>query len=133
MELLPMLTPESPEPEDIRFGGQVVSLDSDDELNALVVPRTIIDHLLSESDRLKAKQERKAFEAVGKRSMTDEEIYSLVYACARDKIAAGVSQDEIEAGMMLIASSPDFPNASIVRQAYEDVIAGRAPRFSLPF
>lgn len=127
-----MLTPEPPEPEDTRFGGRVVSLDSDDDLNALVVPRTIIDHLLSESERLKAEQERKEFEAVGS-SMTDEEIYPLVYACARDRIAAGVSQDEIEAEMRLIASMPDFPNASVIRQAYEDVIAGRLPRFKSRF
>jgi hypothetical protein len=62
MELIPMSLPESLSPFNKIFGGQVVPDPAIDRL----VPKTNIDHLLSEKARQQAEQERKEFEAVGR-------------------------------------------------------------------
>jgi len=51
MEQMPMLTPESPGPNDAHSSGQVVWLD-DDSFDKLF-PKTTINHLLSEVERHK--------------------------------------------------------------------------------
>jgi hypothetical protein len=49
------------------------------------------------------------------------------------RIASGVSRDEIQAEMTMLADTPDSEFAAIVQQAYEDALAGRPPKFSSPF
>jgi hypothetical protein len=125
-----MLIPESPGPNNNQLGGQVVSWPTLDEL-ALdeVVPKTTIDHLLSEEERRKAEQERKEFEVVGRMmDLSEVELYPIVYESACEKIASGMSHDDIRVEMMMLADTPDLPFGSIIRQAYEDVLAGRPPR-----
>src|SRR5438034_11720831 len=105
MEPLPMLIPESPGPNNIQ-GGRVVSWPTIDKL----VPRTTIDHLLSEEDRQKAEQERKEFEAVGRTMFLNEaELYPIIYESAGQRMASGVSRDEIRAEMRMLADTPDLP------------------------
>jgi hypothetical protein len=130
-EGLPMLTPESPGPNDVPSSGRVVWLDGDAFEN--LIPRTTIDHLLSVEERQKAEQERKEFEALGWRMAlieTEQVLYSLFYDCVYERMAARTSPEEIQAEMMLLSDTPDEAFASIVRQAYEDVLAGRPPRFT---
>jgi hypothetical protein len=115
----------------MRLGGQVVSLDSTDNLDGLVVPRTIADHLLSEDERVKAEQERKEFEALGSALFLNAEyIYPIAYEFACERVASGATRDQIQSEMTMVAANPDLPFAAIIRQAYDDVLAGRPPRFS---
>jgi hypothetical protein len=130
-EGLPMLPPESPGPNDVPSSGRVVWLDGDAVEN--LFPRTTIDHLLSEKERRKAEQERKEFEALGRRMdliQTEQVLYCLFYDSASGGVAAGASPEDIQAEMMLLSDTPDGAFASIVRQAYGDVLAGRPPRFT---
>jgi hypothetical protein len=108
-------------------------LDSESSFDELV-PKTSIDHLLSEEERQKAEEERREFETVG-RSMflTEESLYPIFYAGVYERIAAGVSQDEIRAEMAMLADTPDDTFAAIARTAYEDALAGRPPKFSSPW
>ncbi len=123
-----MLTPESPGPSHAHSGGQVVSLDDDafDKLS----PKTTIDHLLSEEERQKAEQERREFESVGMTMFLNEaKLYPTAYEFVCERVASGVSPDVIRGELPMI---PETPNrlASIMREAYEDALAGRPPRFS---
>ena len=126
-----MLTPESPGPHDLPLGRLLPWL-TDDDFDK-VFPKTTIDHLLSEDERRKAEEERREFEAVGRRMdliATEQVLYSLFYDSACEGMAAGTSPEEIQAEMMLLSDTPDEAFASIVRQAYEDILAGRPPRFT---
>ena len=124
-----MQTPESPVPNDVPSGGRIVWLDGDDFDKLL--PETTIDHLLTQEERRNVEQERREFEAVGKAMfMTRENVYPLFYDAARERIASGVSPDEIRAEMVALEEGPDLPWISIVREAYDDLLAGRPPRFS---
>src|SRR5262249_51236793 len=119
-----MLTPEFPGPHDVPFGGLLPWLINDNFDK--VFPKTTIDHLLSDEERQKAEQERKEFEAVGRRMHLVEMqqvLYSVVYDAACEEMAAGTSPEEMHAEMVLLADTPDLDYASIVRQAYEDVLA----------
>jgi hypothetical protein len=127
-----MLTPESPRPDGPPFGGQVVSLD-DDEFDKLLA-KTTIDHLLSEEERQKAAEERREFEAVGRTMfLTERSLYPVFYESARERIASGASPDEIREELLMLAEGADREFASLVRDAYEDVLAGRPPRFTSQF
>jgi hypothetical protein len=124
-----MSIPNSQGPDDRQGGGKVFSWPTMDQL----LPKTSIDHLISEEERQKAQQERQEFEAVGRNLfMTEEALYPVFYRSACSKLAAGVSHDEVHAEMMLLADIPDDPFAVIVRQAYEDALAGRPPKCSSP-
>jgi hypothetical protein len=133
MEFIHMLTPKSPAPDDAHTGGQVISLDGDafDKL----LPKTTIDHLLSEEERLKAAEERREFEAVGRMMCLTESLYPFIYESVRERLASGVSYDEIRVEITMLLQRRDVvePDLTIVREAYEDALAGRPPRFSLPF
>jgi hypothetical protein len=136
MEFMHMLTPKSPGPNDAHTGGQVIALD-DDAFDKLL-PETTIDHLLSEEERLKAAEERREFEAVGRTMFLTESLYPGIYESVRERLASGVSYDEIRAEMSMLLKRPDLADpdlkiASVIREAYEDALAGRPPRFSSPF
>jgi hypothetical protein len=93
-----------------------------------LLPATEVDHLLPEDQRPLA---REAFEALGRemdRRLTRQALYSIFYESARDQIAAGMSQDAIRAEMTSLADTDDELFAAIVREAYEDALAGRPPR-----
>jgi hypothetical protein len=130
-----MLTPESPGPSGAPFGGQVLSVD-DDEFDELF-PKTTIDHLLSEEERQKAAQERKEFETVGRmlflsdvEALPAAEVYPVAYESVCGCIASGVvSPDEIRESLSRL-DGPLDPVTAIMREAYEDALAGRPPRFS---
>ncbi len=125
-----MLTPESPGPHDVPFGSRVPWLD-DDAFDKLF-PKTTIDHLLSEEERRKVEHERREFEAVGRTMsmfLLERSLYPVFYESACEQMASGVSQDEIRAEMTMLADTEDSTFASIVREAYEDALAGRPPRF----
>jgi hypothetical protein len=127
-----MSNPELPGPNDPHPGGQVVNLDNDgfEEL----IPKTTIDHLLSEEERKQAAEERREFEAVGRSmALTEGSLYSVFYESARERIASGVSVHEIRQEMLVLAKLVDEEFASALCEAYEDVLAGRPPRFSSPF
>jgi hypothetical protein len=129
LEGTPMLTPKRPGPNNAQSFGQLVSLDCDgfDKL----LPKTSIDHLLSEEERRKAEHERREFEAVGRTMFrTEKALYPIFYETASERMTSGVGQDEIRAEMIMLADTPDLEFASIIRQAYEDALAGRPPRFS---
>jgi hypothetical protein len=99
-----------------------------------LIPKTTIDHLLTEEERQKAAQERKEFEAVGREMfLTKEYIYPCFYNSARCRLDAGESPDEIRALMSDLEQASDDPMISIILEAYEDVLAGNPPRFSYPF
>jgi hypothetical protein len=139
MELMHILTPESPEPNDAHSGGQVIDMD-DDAFDKLF-PKTTIDHLLSEEERRKAAEERREFEAVGRTMCWTVGLYPLVYASTRKRLESGVSYDEIRAEISTFPlgparEDPENPEAiifSAIRDAYGDVLAGRPPRFSSSF
>jgi hypothetical protein len=96
-----------------------------------LLPKTSIEHLLSEEEWRKAEHERREFEAVGRTMfLTEQALYPIFYQTASERMTSGVGQDEIRAEMMMLADTPDLEFASIVRQAYEDALAGRPPRFS---
>ncbi len=123
-----MLPPESPGPSDAQFGGQVVSLDDDafDEL----LPKTSIDHLLSEEERQSAEQERWEFEAVGRSLfMNEAALYPFFYELVCERIASGVSPDVIRGEMSIFTKAADVFGA-VFLDALEDVLAGRPPRSS---
>jgi hypothetical protein len=122
-----MFTPGSPGPNAFPFGGHVVP---DPDLDKLT-PKTTIDHLLSDEERRKADLERIEFETVGHTMfLSDSDLYLDVYESASEKIASDVSHEEIRRERLMIAETPDLPFASIILEAYEDVLAGRPPRFS---
>jgi hypothetical protein len=135
MEQMPMSTPESPGPHDVPFGGLVL-LPDDDAFDKLL-PKTTIDHLLSEEERQKAEQERKEFEAVGRtlflsaaEAFPEAEVYPMAYEAACRCIASGVvSADEFRE-QLAMTHWPLDPVWSIIKEAYEDVLAGRPPRIS---
>ena len=128
-----MSNPESLAPDDIPMGGQVFALDTKDHIDRLVVPRTLADHLFSEHGRLSAEQERKEFEAVGSELfLREEDIYPIFYRSTTERIAAGASRDEILSEMMAVVARSELPFASALRQAYEDALAGRPPKFHPP-
>lgn len=131
-----MLTPESPGSNDAPYSGQLVWLD-DDAFEKLF-PKTTIDHLLSEEERRKAEQERKEFETVGRTlvlndagGLPDAEVYSIAYESMCQSIASGmVSPDEIREQLSMFHGPPLEPGTSIIREAFEDALASRPPRFS---
>jgi hypothetical protein len=121
-----MFAPGSTGPNNFPFGGHVVP---DPDLDKLT-PKTTLDHLLSDEERRKAELERIEFETVGQTMfLKDRDLYWPVYESASERIASGVSQDEIRREMLMIAETPDLPFASIILEAYEDVLAGRPPKF----
>ena len=130
-----MFTPESTGPDDAPSGGRFAWLD-DDAFDHLF-PTTSIDHLLSEEERQKAEQERKEFEVVGRTLFLDDaevlpeaEVYTTAYEVMCGWIASGVvSPDEIRESLSMLRGPLD-PVPSIIREAYEDALAGRPPRFS---
>jgi hypothetical protein len=96
-----------------------------------LVPTTNADHLLPEAERPLARQARDEFEAIGRemdRRTTRQALYPVFYESAREQIAAGVSHDAIRAEMTTLADTEDELFASILREAYEDALAGRPPR-----
>jgi hypothetical protein len=129
MEQMPMFTPESPGGHDDSSGGHVSWLD-DHDFDKLF-PKTTIDHLLSEDDRRKAAEERREFEAVGRTMfLTERSLYPVFYESARERIASGASPNDIRDELLMLAADADLEFASVIRVAYEDVLAGRPPRFT---
>ncbi len=131
-----MLTPESPGPNDAPSGGRLVWLD-DDAFEKLF-PKTTIDHLLSEEERQKIERERKEFEAVGRtlflkdmsEVLPEAELYAIAYEVMCGSIASGVvSPNEIREQLSMV-HGPLYPVTPIIREAYEDALAGRPPRLS---
>jgi hypothetical protein len=111
-----------------QFGGQVVSLD-DDAFDSLL-PKTSIDHLFSEEEGQKAEQERREFEAVGRTLFVNEaSLYPMFYELVCERIASGVSPDEIR-GEMSIFTKPADLFGPVFLEALEDALAGRPPRLS---
>jgi hypothetical protein len=128
VELLPMVTPGSPGSNDANPGGQIVS--GDELVLGKLLPTTSIAHLLSEEKRQKEAQERREFEAVGKSMFLNEAtLYPMAYESVRERIASGASTDVIRGELSMLRDTPDL-YASMIREAYEDVLAGRPPRFS---
>jgi hypothetical protein len=136
MEERLMMTPESQGPNDAPSGGRVVWLD-DDAFDKLF-PKTTIDHLLSEGERQKAEQERGEFEAVGRTLFLNEagalpeaDVYRIAYESMCRCIASRmVSPDEIREQSSMLHGPPLERGTSIIREAFEDALAGRPPRFS---
>ena len=129
-----MLPPKSPRWTDIYGGGQII--DSDEVAFDKLIPKTTIDHLLSEEERRKAAEERREFEAVGRRMGSTKSLYQIVYECVRQRLSGGMSEDEIRVEMAMfpaILEDADQKVVSVIREAYADALAGRPPRFSLPF
>jgi hypothetical protein len=125
-----VLIPGASGPYGIHFSGHVFPHAAIDSL----LPKTTIDHLLSEEDRRKAEQERKEFEAVGQAMLlTEENLYPAFYELAIQRVASGGSADEIRREMLILTQVCEIPFASIMREAYEDALAGRPPKFSAPF
>lgn len=94
------------------------------------MPKTSIDHLLSEEERQKTEQERREFEAVGSTLFLDEaSLYRVVYERVCKRIVSGVSPDVIRGELSMFLRTAD-PLDSIIRTAYEDALAGRPPRSS---
>ena len=139
-----MLTPESPGPDDVPSGGWIVNedLDAFDHL----VPKTTIDHLLSEEERKKAEQERKEFEAVGRTLFLkhlkevcgdmdfwpESEVYPMAYELASNWLASDMlSPAELRESLLMIEgplySLMDRFWASI-REAWEDALEDRPPK-----
>jgi|GEM_PF-4391015 len=98
-----------------------------------LVPVTSIDHLLSDEVRLLAILTRSAIEELGKEMderLTRDVLYPIYYEEVLVMIAAGMSHDEIRAEMtMLVDITEDGLISSIVREAYEDALAGRPSRY----
>jgi hypothetical protein len=127
-----MFTPESPGGHDDSSGGHVSWLD-DHDFDKLF-PKATIDHLLSEDDRRKAAEERREFEAVGRTTfLTERSLYPVFYESARERIASGASPNDIRDELLMLAADADLELASVIRVAYEDVLAGRPPRFTSQF
>jgi hypothetical protein len=64
--------------------------------------------------------------------LTEEALYPIVYDSACERMADGVTREEIEAEVMLLTDTPDLDFTRIIRQAYADVLAGRPSRFPSP-
>src|SRR4051794_13245278 len=127
MEQTPMMTPESPEPNESMYCGQVVSLD--DEALHKLTPETTIDHLLSEEDRQKWEQESREFAAVGRNPFLSEaSLYPMFYEMVCEQMASGVSPDVIRGAISKCHEHSDR-FGSVFLEAFEDALAGRPPKF----
>ena len=124
-----MFTPESPGPHDDSAGGRVDWLD--DHAFDKLFPKTTIDHLLSDEERKKAR--RREFEAVGRTMFLTERSLYPVSLRVRERIASGASTNDLRDELLMLAADADVEFASIIREAYEDVLAGRRPRFTSQF
>jgi hypothetical protein len=127
-----MFIPEYPGAHDDSSGGRVAWLD--DHVFDKLFPKTTIDHLLSEDERQKAAEECREFEAVGRTMfITERSLYPVFYESACERIASGASPDEIREELLMLAEDADGEFASVIREAYEDVLAGRPPKFTSQF
>jgi hypothetical protein len=96
-----------------------------------LLPSTTIHHLLSEEDAERWDAAQKAFAELGKclkANARRRSLYPLFYDDAREQLATGMSADEVRVAMADLMDTGDFEFASIVREAYEDALAGRRPR-----
>jgi hypothetical protein len=128
MEKSLMMTPESSLPNNSYPINRLVSRPS---LDQPVVSRTKISHLPSEDHRRQAPHQHKELEAVRKvmdKRETDAVPYRIFHEDARKKIASGMSHHEIRAVMVILVDMDDTHLASIIRQAYEDALAGVLPK-----
>jgi hypothetical protein len=122
-----MMAPEPSEPNRIRPFNRLRSSGSTDE----IVPGTVIDHLLTETEQQHAMAESGEFEFLGKamdQRQTRAALYPILYESASEQLTSGVSHEEIRAEMMSLAETEDTIYASVAREAYEDALAGRPPR-----
>jgi hypothetical protein len=65
--------------------------------------------------------------------LTERSLYQVFYASASERIASGASPNDIRDELLMLAADADLQFTSVIRVAYEDVLAGRPPRFTSQF
>jgi hypothetical protein len=65
--------------------------------------------------------------------LTERSLYPVFYESARERIASGTSPNDIRDELLMLAADADLEFAAVIREAYEDVLAGRPPRFTSQF
>ena len=108
-----------------------------------LLPNTKLDHLLSEQDQqlfeyqLLPSPPQTLFEAIKQLAefvsgtspdRLYSEYYPMFYRMARTQLDAGLSNDQIDDLLSPLASR-DQEFVNVVRQAIEDALAGRPPRY----
>jgi len=117
------------EPSDPSSGHPLKRLESTPSIDDLL-PRTPINHLLSESEAQLADLALREFEALGaarNTALSMHALYPVFYERARELVAAGVRPDQIREEMAEFLDPEDADYSSAVRRAYEDALAHLPP------
>ena len=96
-----------------------------------LVPKTSIDHLLTAEEVQQAAAERAAFETLAAELGRQDDfraLYPVYYNVAQANLNSGMSHHGLRTEMEELMIYCDPASASILREAYEDVLAGRPPK-----